>query len=217
MAISADAVTKCCRLANCGAAQRDIQPSCRNYFAAANEVVQQRVKDGTLPNLGQDSTAGSSAPGHAADCEQPVCTANLHCSRAAAAPRGDTDRSGIAGVVCAHTFPGKELFLGMPTPEQHAFYDFLFTLALKLRPDIRDIYLDLGCRYRIRFQQLLQVGGICLSEWGREGNKWAQHVWFLMCTADHRGAGNAHTYVSDGVIHLGMLPAVGVGRMQVMP
>ncbi len=65
--------------------------------------------------------------------------------------------------------------------------------------------------------QLLQVGGICLSEWGREGNKWAQHVWFLMCTTDHRGAGNAHTYVSDGVIHLGMLPAVGVGRMQVMP
>jgi hypothetical protein len=36
----------------------------------------------------------------------------------------------------------------MPTPEQHTFHIRLLLEALKWRPDIRDIYIDIGCRIK---------------------------------------------------------------------
>lgn len=146
---SADAMTKACRYSNCAVAQRDIPPSCSRFFGVGAAVVADAVngRGGTSTNTADDPATGSG---------EPPCTANLHCSRTVSAPRGDTDTSGVCGTACHHTFPGKGLFLRMPRPEVHVYYDLLFKELLLLRPDVRRIYLDLGCRYKTRFAKLVQ-------------------------------------------------------------
>jgi hypothetical protein len=142
-------MTKACRYSNCAAAQRDIPPSCSRFFGVgAAEVADALFRRGQTST----STASEGVMGAA----EPPCTANLHCSRTVSAPRGDTDTSGVCGTACHHTFPGKGLFLSMPRPEVHVYYDLLFKKLLLLRPDVLRIYLDLGCRYKARFAKLVQ-------------------------------------------------------------
>ena len=74
------------------------------------------------------------------------CTSNLSCSRASASARGVVHIAGIAGVVCAHSMPGRGLFLAMPTPEQHTYHIRNFTEAALRRSDIKDMYIDYACR-----------------------------------------------------------------------
>jgi hypothetical protein len=146
---SADAMTKACRYSNCGVAQRDIAPSCSRYFGISAGEVQE-----ALTAAGQ---AGRSESSEATAGEgEPPCTANLHCSRTVSAARGDTDYCGVCGAACHHTFPGKGLFLAMPRPEVHLYYDLIFKNLLLARPDVQRIYLDLGCRYKSRFARMVQ-------------------------------------------------------------
>lgn len=119
--IAFDGNTKSCHWANAGRATSSIQPTCRRFFGAGNDKVLQELKAGTLSNLAKQQRGG------AGEEDSKSCSAQLSCSREVAAPRGETDRFGIVGGACGHVFPAKGLFLDMPTPEQHYFYDVLFT------------------------------------------------------------------------------------------
>lgn len=95
-------------------------PSCRQFFAGPNDTVLEQARNRTLPNFAKQ--LGDSEEGEAAK----LCATELRCSRSLAAPRGETDRTGVVGCACGHTIPAKSLFLDMPTPEQHYFYDLVF-------------------------------------------------------------------------------------------
>jgi hypothetical protein len=104
--------------ANAGRAQADIEPSCNRYFGSANTIVLEQLRDGTLSNLGKNQRASED--------DNIACSSEFRCSRVAAAPRGETDRCGILGGACGHTFPAKDMFLDMVAPENHTFYDLVF-------------------------------------------------------------------------------------------
>lgn len=118
--LAADGCEKGYHWSNAGRAQSNVSPSCRQFFAGPNDTVLEQARNRTLPNFAKQ--LGDSEEGEAAK----LCATELRCSRSLAAPRGETDRTGVVGCACGHTIPAKSLFLDMPTPEQHYFYDLVF-------------------------------------------------------------------------------------------
>eukprot|EP00887_Chlorella_sp_A99_P007383 scaffold2.g7383.t1 len=147
IAVSADACTKGCKFANCGCKQQGIEPSTSTFlggkaFKRVDKMQQEQ----------QQQQPGSAPEDEAASA---TCTTALHCSRTTTLHRGLLDICGLAIIVCAHGFPALGLALAIPSAEQHAFYDALFSALLLARADICHIYLDLACRYAGAFQRLL--------------------------------------------------------------
>ncbi len=87
-----------------------------------------------------------------------VCSSNLTCSRPSASTIGVLDVPGIAGVFCPHGFAALDGMLAMGTPEQHEFHNRTFTSVAYRRLDIRNVYIDIACRYKGRLMRALQLG-----------------------------------------------------------
>jgi hypothetical protein len=148
MAVMADATTKACRFASAGEVQKDAEPRTDSFFGATTQQVQREYASGQITSKAQQRWKEhcEAADAAAADEGPSSCSANLSCSRASASARGLVDIAGAAGVVCAHAVPGLGCFTIMPTPEQHYFHLLNILHALKRRPDIKDIYIDVACR-----------------------------------------------------------------------
>ena len=152
LSVALDAVTKLSHYTNCGAASRNISPQLCTYFGSVDSLVGTASLAGTL-NLKstmqgfglQDAEPG--ADENAAD--HGVCKSSLHCARPeASSSSGPCDIHGVCGAVCVHTVPLRGMFCDMRTPEQFAYYLLLLRHLIERRPDLKDVYMDFGCRIR---------------------------------------------------------------------
>ena len=88
---------------------------------------------------------------------QTACGTSLNCNRPiSSATRSELEQYGMVSVVCPHIIPGLGLSIPMPTYEQHFYYDVALRSTLQRRPDLKVIYLDLACRYNVRWSQQLE-------------------------------------------------------------
>ena len=134
-----------------------------SYLGCTAHGVLHRFSTGDLASEAQQRYACRAAGDDGDDAggdSAVACSSNLTCSRASASARGVVDIAGVAGVVCAHGVPLLNCFVPMPTPEQHAYHVANLVEAVQRRPDIRDIYIDIGCRVngtlRAAFEELTQ-------------------------------------------------------------
>lgn len=154
----ADACTKCCHYSSAGRKQTGDAPSTDYFLGEVAHQVQRDYAAGTVTSAAQQQWAQHCATAAAAggDGLGNSCSSNLSCSRASASARGVVDQAGTAGVSCAHGFPGRGLFVAMPTPEQHTYYFRTLVELLIRRPDLQDIYLDIGCRVKPGLMAIVQ-------------------------------------------------------------
>ena len=85
----------------------------------------------------------------------PPCTSSITASRPTSYARGSTDQAGLIGVVCAHIFPALGLFVALWTPENFSYYVYVLKELLKRRPDLVIVYLDVACRFKKRWDTLV--------------------------------------------------------------
>ena len=157
--VCSDAVCKACHYACAGAAPKDAPRfggTTEYYLAGAAVRVQQDYASNKLTSKAQQAAAAAqAAAAESGPLGMPDCATSLQANRLSAAARGTVDIAGLAGFVCVHMIPLRKLFLYMPTPEQHYYYDELVKELLPRRADISAIYLDLACRYHKRFLALV--------------------------------------------------------------
>lgn len=101
-----------------------------------------------MAERGQIATASQKRRQAAAPGPQAPCNVDLYCGREQADELQKYDMTGLAAMVCSHVFPGRNLVVGMPTPEQFLFYDIILTELLRTRPDTDILYLDVACQYK---------------------------------------------------------------------
>lgn len=162
MSVMADGCSKCYHYANAGRMQLGDVATSTPFFGEVARKVQDDFADGTVTSAAQQKYAQHCATVAGDDDSSYSCSSNLSCSRASASARGVVDIAGTAGVACAHGQPGRGLFVAMPTPEQHTYHIRTLLEALKRRPDIQDIYIDIGCRLKgalMEAVRLLVAGG----------------------------------------------------------
>lgn len=137
------------------------EPVLSKYFHRANRQVQCKTSNGTL-------TADS-----ADDNTDTLCGSNLTCWRNNIVSRAYTDRAGILGGACPHSFPLEGLYVDMYSRENGGMYYEVIFHQLVSRPDLKLLMVDVGCRlqrilkeaiaaYRTR---VLHVDGQEVVEW----------------------------------------------------
>jgi hypothetical protein len=145
-----DAVTKLGHYSNCGHAVKHLQPQIAQYFGAVDERVEALHQNGRLDlRNALQRTVGVEEPAEDAAEDHCACSSSLHCARAeVSAPNSITDIHGVCGAVCMHTIPLRGVFCDMRTPEQFCYYLYMLEHIVRARPDIKDVYMDFGCRIR---------------------------------------------------------------------
>lgn len=147
--MAADAVTKVGHHERCGRACSSHKPHLSAFFSVPDADVQQRFSAGQL-NLKACMAARPGQPPADSDGEdEPACKASLSCARPDSHAKGVCDIHGIVGAVCAHTVPLLGSFMDLRTPEQFTYYLILLSWLLQHAPQVRDVYIDFGCRLAI--------------------------------------------------------------------
>lgn len=153
--VCTDAINSANRFASAGRSQRLIKPTTDLYLGALADQIRTDFATGHLRNMAQERMQEAGLE-DANDGLIMSCTTALTCNRpVASATRGELDQYGMVSVVCPHVIPGLGLSVPMLTYEQHYYYDVVLGNALRRRPDLRVMYLDLACRYNKRWR--LQV------------------------------------------------------------
>lgn len=157
LSVCTDAMNSSNRFAAAGRSQQGIAPGSSTFLGSLALKVLADYRDGTLVNKAKERAEAAQRSTDEAGVASVVgaCTTALSCNREATShTRGEMAFFGMVCVVCAHVFPGLNLCIPMPTPEQHMFYDYVLGEAIRSRPDLVAIYLDLMCRYHKRFRAL---------------------------------------------------------------
>ena len=93
------------------------------------------------------------------------CATSLRCANAEAKPSGPCNVFGVVGCVCAHTIPVRGAFVDMPTNEQFAYYLIILHELLLERPDLKDVYIDIGCRLMHTWVRYVESNPELPKEW----------------------------------------------------
>ena len=68
------------------------------------------------------------------------------------------------GLFCPHGSPLRDCLVAMLTPEQWEYHYRVVISAISRRPDIKDYYLDIGCRIKsgliAKLQKLVDAGDL---------------------------------------------------------
>lgn len=158
--VSGDACAKAHHFSNAGAKQAENVPltSSRNSFIGeTNGQIERMVEADIFQSAAMDAVRLERETMEAALAEDP-CNVTLVAARHTAAARGDLDRTGLAGLCCKHVFPLRDLFVFMVTPEQYNYYVVLFKNLLLKKPTVKVIALDVGCRFKKRFDDMIEQG-----------------------------------------------------------
>ena len=153
-----DAMNAADRFASAGRSQTVVDhTTCLFLGKVAEEILKESDSGHLALNAERSAAAAATA---AADEEGETlggCTTALHCNRESIKQkRGEMDIQGTVAIVCSHVFPGVGCCIPMTAPENHHYYDVLLEHLLCKRPDTRDVYLDLMCRYHGRFKALIE-------------------------------------------------------------
>lgn len=149
--MAADAVTKLGHHTKCGSSSINILPHIHRHYGQPDVEVADRHQQGTLDlkaYMALSDDGASASEGH-------DCSASLSCSRPDSKARGPCDIHGLVGGVCAHTVPLLGGFIDMRTPEQFVYYLILLTFMVTHVPQLRDVYIDFGCRLSITWARYL--------------------------------------------------------------
>ncbi|KAL4527333.1 hypothetical protein Ndes2437B_g02480 [Nannochloris sp. 'desiccata'] len=153
LSVMTDAMNAADRFAAAGRRQNGIKPTTSLFLGEAAQQIMDETESGALA---KNAERGAKAAAAAAAGEEGPCTTALHCNRESIKQkRGEMDIVGTVAIVCPHIFPGLGCCIPMTTPENHHYYDVLLEYLLRTRPDTKDVYLDLMCRYRGRFKALI--------------------------------------------------------------
>ena len=172
VAIATDAINSANLLSSSAGAESVIEHTTDTYFADPARRVREAFASGTLRK--DAVTRAEAAEERAAEGERAAeearlrgeggadrdgahaCTTALSCNRETAnnATRGEMWITGTVAAACMHVVPGLKLAIAMFGPEEHYYYDELLRDAFKARPGLDTVYLDLACRYKLRFEEL---------------------------------------------------------------
>ena len=94
-----------------------------------------------------------------------LCTLSLHCANAEGQAKGPCSIHGVVGGVCAHTVPLLGMFIDMTTNEQFIYYLIMLEELLRERPDLKDVYIDIGCRLMHTWIQFVKCNPQLPQEW----------------------------------------------------
>lgn len=146
---------KACRYSNAGKSSEGIYPSTSHYLGAVNDQVTDDYGSGVLARSAKDAEKDAADVDVATGRLLPPCTSSITASRPTSYARGSTDQAGLIGVVCAHIFPALGLFVALWTPENFSYYVYVLKELLKRRPDLVIVYLDVACRFKKRWDTLV--------------------------------------------------------------
>jgi Kyakuja-Dileera-Zisupton transposase len=150
LGVALDACTKLSHYRNAGSSSSSVLGRLTRYFGHADAAAQAAYKQGrlNLPSIIGASPAAAAAYG-GDDEEEATCSASLSCSRpSAAASSCPSDVHGVCGGVCMHGIPLRDVFINMPLPENFSYYLLMLDRLVRLRPDLADVYIDFGCRFK---------------------------------------------------------------------
>lgn len=167
----ADANVKLCHYKNCGQSQNAIQPTRHHFFGEPAGALHAQLVDGSPPMTASNNAAVGS---HA---DTPVCTASIHADRPTAPPgRAEVDRTGVASLSCPHGCPIPGTMVDMARPEHYAVYDAAILQLLRVDPSMAQcvVYLDIACRYRPHWRNLV-------DKLVSEGHSWVEPSWRDLC------------------------------------
>lgn len=171
-----DACTKPCHFASAGRAQRDLAPSSSSYLGVEAHRVVADYDSGVLVSKAQERYRQHCATAAVDD----GCPHHFTCSRPSASARGMVDIAGLATVLCPHTHPARNGTIPMLTPEQHDYHIRNASNLLLQRPDIRDLYIDIGCKIegtlRASLQSLVDGNDLHPSVLKKVGDLDAHHL-----------------------------------------
>jgi len=148
-------MVKACRYANSGSGQADILPSTTTYLGGVNDDVALDYEEGRLKSLAQQRKREEAKAAAESGRLLPPCTSNLSCSRETSNARGEVDKAGLVGCTCHHGIAGYGLFVALLTPEDHQYYEYVLEWLLRWRPDLHTVFLDVACRFKNRWDALL--------------------------------------------------------------
>ena len=160
ISVSSDACVKAYHFSNAGVKQAENLPltsSKDSYIGETNGQVERMAEANVLQSTAMDAVRFERETMAAALAEDP-CNVTLVAARHTAAAKGDLDRTGLAGLCCKHVFPLKDLFVFMVTPEQYNYYVVLFKNLLLRKPSVRVLALDVGCRFKKRWDSMIEDG-----------------------------------------------------------
>ena len=172
VAVMADAMNAANRFSNAGRTQVGLLPATSTYLSIpAAGVLEQRNTSGS--SLQQ--AVGSTVPATVVPAEEeagegvlPACTTALSCNRENSYnTRAELDICGLVSVVCTHGFPALGCTIAMTAAENHSYYDAAFEHLFRSKSTVRQVYLDLMCRYKGRLRRLLErlvAGGYITPE-----------------------------------------------------
>lgn len=155
----ADGCCKCAHFASSGRAQPldAIPPLSSSHLGSTAHGVLERFRRQELSSEAQQRYAcATGAEGDDSPSDGASCSSALTCSRASASARGVVDFAGVSAASCAHQVVLRDSVVAMPTPEQHAFHIAAAIAVVLARPEIRDYYIDIGCRIFIKLLAALQ-------------------------------------------------------------
>ena len=164
----ADAMVGANRHKSAGRAQASLLPSTLTYLGlVAMNILADRDGSATAETVpGLAATVAAAAAAGPAPVEEdegdddavlPACTTALSCNRESSFnTRAELDICGLVGVFCTHGFPALGCILAMTAPENHSYYDAVFSFLFRHKWSIGQVYLDLMCRYKARLLRLLQ-------------------------------------------------------------
>jgi hypothetical protein len=156
LSVATDGINAANRFLSAGRSQSAVQACTTSYIGSLAEKVVEDYRNGTLRNLAKERALLAAQKESEREGLLPACGSALTCNRPTASHKGELEQHGMVAVVCPHIIPGLGLATPMLTFEQHYYYDVVLGDVLRRRPDTKVVYLDLACRYKGRWELLLE-------------------------------------------------------------
>jgi len=169
LAVCADGINSANLFKSSAGVTSTIEHTTKTYLGIAADKVREVKESGKLSDIAKDRAEAAAVRADEearrrgeGGAERPAamhaCNTALTCNRETSSShgRGEVWITGVVAGACVHAVPGMGLAVPMFGPEEHYYYDEVFEAVLKVRPDLETIYLDLACRYYIRFTLLLE-------------------------------------------------------------
>lgn len=105
-----------------------------------------------MPAAGSGKANGGNVAVGTQDCGSSFIADNISSKHS-----GFLDEHGMVGAACTHDFPACGLFIDMRTPESFRYFLALVHWLAEVRPDVADIYIDVGCRLRPTLERFIAM------------------------------------------------------------
>ena len=164
LSASTDGVTKLGHYANAASANT-VKPVLSTFYAAAQTKVEFMTKEGRL-GLKAALKRGVGGAEQDSEDEEAGCSTNIHAARTEAVASGPCNVYGLICSVCVpHTIPVRGSCIDMTTAEQFVYYLVQIKHIMYARPELKDLYIDNGCRIKHSWLEYVEAHPEMPQEW----------------------------------------------------